>query len=261
MRVRTLTHLRLHHRLSPPHPLRVEDPRSAIAKAAPVRYTPSVNIPREWTPPLRWSRRVPIRPAAGPRPGFAGFSLIELLITLALLIILVVLWHGFGSRSNQERQKQACQKNLRTIFMALELYAGEHDDRFPSAPDAKTSEDVLGVLIPKYTVGSESFVCPGSKDRRIPSATALADQRISYVYFMNRRRTDTPAVLMSDRWVDAKPKPKGATVFSTDGQAPGNNHHRYGGNFLLTDGEVHTSGPVAPFTIEWPNDVIRLNPR
>jgi hypothetical protein len=184
-----------------------------------------------------------------------------MLVTLALLLVLVVMWHGFGSKSNQQRQKKACERNLLTIYMALELYANEHEHRFPVVAGAVTSEDALGLLVPRYTVASDVFVCPGSKDERIRSATPLSKQRISYLYFMGRQPTDTGAVLMADRWIDSKPKPKGATVFSTDGAAPGNNHHKYGGNFLLADGDVRSSGPAAPLAVQWSEDVILLNPQ
>jgi type II secretory pathway pseudopilin PulG len=217
-----------------------------------------VKIPRE---------RASLRPVFS-RSGFphfprqrSAFSLIELLVTLGLLIVLVVMWHGFGSRSNQQRQKRACEKNLLTIYMALELYANEHEERFPVVPSATTSDEALAVLVPRYTVASETFVCPGSKDSGIGSATPLAGKKISYVYFMGRRLSETGAVLMADRWIDSRPKPKGATVFSTDGKAPGNNHHQYGGNFLTCDGEVRSSGPASPMAVDWASDIQLLGPR
>ncbi len=185
----------------------------------------------------------------------------ELLITLALLLILVCVWHGFGSQSNQQRQKKACEKNLLMLYMALQIYADEHNGLFPIVAQARSSEEALSMLVPRYTVASDRFVCPGSKDGTIPSAAPLEDRRISYVYFMGRRPTDTGAVLMSDRLVDTGPKSAGETVFSTTGKAPGNNHHQYGGNFLLCDGEVRSSGPTAPFALNHPAEVIVLNPR
>ncbi len=182
-------------------------------------------------------------------------------MTLALLILLVVMWHGFGSRSNQMRQLKACEKNLLHLYMALDLYARDHDGRYPTVTNARTSEDALALLVPQYTVATDQFVCPGSKDSPVPSAATLARERISYLYLMGRRQGETGAVLMSDRWVDLLPKTKGAIVFSTNGAAPGNNHHQYGGNFLLVDGEVRSSGPKAPFAIDWSSDVIPLSPR
>jgi hypothetical protein len=67
-------------------------------------------------------------------------------------------------------------------------------------------------------------------------------------------------VLMSDRLLDASPKPKGAQIFSKTGAAPGNNHHRYGGNFLFVDGRQESSPGPVPFAWSWPSEVTLLNP-
>ncbi len=211
----------------------------------------------------RLCRKVNVFPRLSTRRHLA-FSLIELIVTLALLIVLVVLWHGFGSRSHQQRQKKACEKNLLNIYLALDLFARDHEGRFPAMTNARTSEEALSMLVPQYTVASDHFVCPGSKDSRVAPATPLKEVRISYVYFMGRQQGETggvAAVLMSDRWIDLTPKTKGDPVFSTNGVAPGNNHHQYGGNFLLSDGEVRTSGATAPFALEWPSHIVPLNPR
>lgn len=241
-----------------------------IANRLPVRYTYGVKIPGgkdvHGAPGAR-SEIIRRNAAAIPRLSSRSrlaFSLIELIVTLALLIVLVVLWHGFGSRSNQQRQKKACEKNLLNIYLALDLYARDHDGRFPVTTNARTSEEALSVLVPQYTVASDHFVCPGSKDSRIASATPLKDVRISYAYFMGRQQNETgavAAVLMSDRWIDLTPKGKGDPVFSTNGAAPGNNHHQYGGNFLLSDGEIRSSGAMAPFALDWPAHIVPLNPR
>jgi len=174
---------------------------------------------------------------------------------------MVVVWHGFGSRSNQQQQLKACQKNLQQIYLALEIYANENNGRFPALSGARGPEEPLSILIPKYTTASGSFICPGSKDRPIPSAEPLTQRHISYAYFMGRVKSDSSSeVLMSDRLIDASPKAQGAQVFSTNGRGPGNNHHRYGGNFLFVDGRQESSpGPVL-FALSWSSNVTLLNP-
>src|SRR5262249_39566999 len=108
-----------------------------------------------------------------------GFSLIELFVTLILMLIVLVMLYGFSSQSNQERKIKACQNNLQKIYVALEIFAKEHQDAFPLKPDAKTSEEPLSALVPQYTVASDAFVCPGSKDSAIPPAESLLRRRIS----------------------------------------------------------------------------------
>src|SRR5436190_817585 len=50
-------------------------------------------------------------------------------------------------------------------------------------------------------------------------------------------------------------------LFSLDGKKPGNNHHKYGGNFLFVDGRLEMSNAKAPFPLPLTNGVVLLNPR
>lgn len=185
-----------------------------------------------------------------------------MLITLALIIIMAVMLHGFGSRSNQQRQMKSCQKNLQMIYVALEIFANEHAGLFPVLAGAQTSEEPLSVLVPRYTVASEAFVCPGSKDSSLPTAEPFARRKISYAYLMGRALTNDPGdLLMTDRQINAQPKAKGAQIFSADGDAPGNNHHKYGGNYLFVDGRLEQSAALARFPIAAVPGVVLLNPK
>jgi len=185
-----------------------------------------------------------------------------MLITLALIIIMAVMLHGFGSRSNQQRQMKSCQKNLQTIYVALEIFANENNGLFPVQAGAQTSEEPLSVLVPRYTVASEVFVCPGSKDSSLPTAEPFARRKISYAYFMGRASTNDPGdLLMTDRQIDTQPKAKGSPMFSSDGSAPGNNHHKYGGNYLFVDGRLEQSAALAQFPVTTPPGVVLLNPK
>jgi prepilin-type processing-associated H-X9-DG protein len=177
------------------------------------------------------------------------------------MLIVIVMLFGFSSQSNQERKIKACQNNLQKIYVALEIFAKEHQDAFPLKPDAKTSEEPLSALVPQYTVASDAFVCPGSKDSAIPSAESLLRRRISYAYFMGRRLTDTNEVLVTDKQVNTEAKREGERVFSTTGNAPGNNHHKYGGNYLFVDGHLQASAAHAPFSLIWTQGVVLLNPK
>lgn len=203
-----------------------------------------------------------ISPAAiGKSDADAGFSLIELLITMTLILIMSAMYYGFDSKSAQKKQMRACEKNLQNIYLALDIYAKENNGVLPLVAGAQTSEAPLSQLVPRSTVASEIFICPGSKDSSLPNGESFAERRISYGYFMGRRVSDGGALLMSDRQIDSLPKPTGSLVFSRDGKPPGNNHHKFGGNFLFTDGHTETTGNTAPFAVTWPSNVTFLNPR
>ena len=191
----------------------------------------------------------------------AGFSLIELLVTFAILAILMSMLYGFGSARRQKTQKQLCADNLQKIFLAAQIYANDFHGQFPAATNALSSEEPLGRLVPKYSTDRSIFICPGGRDPQIPEGEPLRSQKISYAYFMGRRVDSPQNFLCADRLVDTRPKRAGDFVFSPDGKSPGNNHHKFGGNFLLGDGSVTAS----PARLELPaietNGIILLNPK
>jgi type II secretory pathway pseudopilin PulG len=190
-----------------------------------------------------------------------AFSLVELLITMALIIILFVMMFGFSSRSHQQQQKTVCQKNLQTIHVALEIFANEHEGAFPVKADAATSEAALALLVPKYTAATQPFICPGSKDSSIPEGESFEKRRISYSYYMGLPASSSAEILMTDQQIDTRPKIKGQPVFSLNGKRPGNNHHRYGGNLLYADGRAEGIAAIAPFSLVPTQGVVLLNPR
>ena len=191
----------------------------------------------------------------------AAFSLIEMLVVLAILLILMTSYYSFGSRNHQKEQQKLCRANLEKIYVALQIYANEHDGTFPVVNGAKTSEEPLDVLVPRYTADTQSFICPGSKDDPLPSGESFRNHKISYAYFMGRLSSQSQEPLMSDRLVDTSPKNAGQIIFSTDGKPPGNNHHKYGGNFLFCDGRTEFSPSKASFSIVIPTNVVLLNPK
>jgi hypothetical protein len=198
-----------------------------------------------------------------PRPGCAaaGFSLVELMITLALMIVMSVMLYGFGSASRQRAQKTACQGNLSKIYLALEIYAGDCGGKFPMTTNARTAEEALDVLVPRYSVDTGIFICPGGRDSALPAGESFRKRRISYAYYMGWPATNTAGALMSDRQVDPRPKNEGDFVFSTTGKPPGNNHHKYGGNFLFCDGRIESTPPQLSFPLAVTPGIVLLNPK
>ncbi len=200
----------------------------------------------------------PVPSRCGPA---AGFSLIELLIVLALMIVMSVMLYGFGSASRQRSQKKLCADNLQKIYLAMQIYANDFGGRLPQNTNAATSEQVLDELVPRYTADISIFICPGGRDAQIPSGEPLVKHKISYAYYMGRRLDTPQSVLMSDRQVDTQPKAAGEFAFSPNGKPPGNNHHKYGGNFLLCDGSVQPSPAQLTFSLPATSGVVLLNPK
>ena len=191
-----------------------------------------------------------------------AFSLVELVVSTALVLIFYAVAFGAGSKYGQTRRKAACAANLGQMQMALSLFAAEHNGAFPTLGGATSSEAPLSELVPQYTTDTSIFICPGGKDSSLPGAQPFANRRISYAYYMGLNRDSSPdAPLVSDAQVDAHPKRMGEPLFSATGKAPGNNHRAYGGNVLFVDGHVETGGASALRDLNIPNGAVLLNPR
>jgi len=187
--------------------------------------------------------------------------LIELMVTLALICVLSAMLYGFASGSHQRSQEKLCADNLQKIYLALQIYGNDFNGTLPRDTNALTSEAVLDELVPKYTADTTIFICPGGRDSEIPSGESLRLHKISYAYFMGRRLDAPQKPLLSDRQVNAEPKRAGELVFSPDGKPPGNNHHKFGGNFLMSDGSVQFSPAVLTFSLAQEPGVVLLNPK
>jgi prepilin-type N-terminal cleavage/methylation domain-containing protein/prepilin-type processing-associated H-X9-DG protein len=190
-----------------------------------------------------------------------GFSLIELLIVLALILILSTSYYSWGGRDEQLRQRHNCESNLQKIYIALQIYANDHAGTYPVVTNANKSEEPLALLVPRYDSDLSIFICPASGDSQLPPGASLLANRISYAYYMGLHSSDAQAPLMSDAQVDTSPKNVGEMAFSATGRGPGNNHQKSGGNVLFGDGHAEFSRPAASFSLVYPQGVVLLNPK
>ena len=79
-----------------------------------------------------------------------------------------------------------CGNNLQKIYIALEVFANEHELKFPDKPGALVSAEPLDNLVPLYTSDTSVFICPASKDRPLAAGESLQKHTISYAYYMGR---------------------------------------------------------------------------
>ena len=193
--------------------------------------------------------------------GFGGFAILELLIVIGIILGAFVLYFGRGTYNYQRPKQQACSQNLKTIHIALQTFASDNNDKFPSLTGAKSSEGPLAILIPRYTSRTDAFICPGSKDKTLPSGQSFKDRKISYSYCMGLDTKAAPSQwILSDALIDTNPHKKGDAIFSLDGKSPGDNHEKFGGVILFTDGSAEITPPRTEYAIEKPAGTTILNP-
>jgi type II secretory pathway pseudopilin PulG len=193
--------------------------------------------------------------------GTGGFSLVELLCVLVILIILATLLDSRMAGSRRRTALELCRKNLQTISLALNFYAADNHGTFPLLKEAANSSAPLSLLVPRGTTETAIFLCPGSRDKALPEGEPFAQRRISYAYYMGRSTNNSAAeVILSDWQVNDLPKTQGRPLFSSDGKKPANNHGKDGGNLLLVNGEVIGCGTNAPRDLPVPPGITLLNP-
>jgi prepilin-type processing-associated H-X9-DG protein len=139
--------------------------------------------------------------------------------------------------------------------------SAENFSRFPATTNAPTSEHPLETLVPRYSADTSIFLCPGSKDKPFPSGEPLSQHKISYAYYMGLHSGGDPGALMSDAQVNTNSKSSGDQIFSTTGKPSGNNHHKFGGNVLFSDGHVEMTKPTLEFSLVVTQGVVLLNPK
>ncbi len=211
---------------------------------------------------VQLQQRSPGVEVRGAGAGRAAFSLIELLFVMLIIMILFTAMWSFGSKDSQAKRKVRCQSGLQKLFISMQIYAADFSGNFPVVTNATTSEAALDVLVPRYNSDTAMFICPGSKDVTPTAGESLLKHKISYAYYMGHRSASPSSwVLMSDKQINSLSKSNFQQVFSTDGKPPGNNHHKFGGNFLFTDGHTEETSALLKFDLIQPPRVVLLNPK
>ena len=196
------------------------------------------------------------------RRAVGGLTILEVFLAIAIIFIVFTLFISSGSQSAQQKRMAVCQANLQTIYAALNTFAQDNQGTLPVLDGAQTSEAPLSLLVPKYTTGTEVFICPGGKDKPLPEAQPFADRKISYAYYQGQLLAGGGAApLMSDAQVNTARKSRGQQIFSLDGKKPGNNHHKFGGNFLFGDGNVQYTTAYLAFDLTLASNAVLLNPK
>lgn len=178
----------------------------------------------------------------------AAFTLVELLLVIAVLAVLVAILFPLAGRTVQRSKEASCLANLRQIGLAAFLYAGEHQSRLPPGKE----EEVLWFNLKrswlgKYTRATSSN--PGSV-LRCPSdqtGSPVGDYQFYYSYGWNSHFLQ----------VHAGGSPAHGRSFSRLSEAAG--------KILFADGLSHIEDPAGvpkyPFVLTAENVEQRLSRR
>jgi len=97
-----------------------------------------------------------------------GFTLIEILVVLAIIAIMAGILLPMFSQARESARRTTCASNLRQIGVALMTYADDNRDRLPASlvTVGSTSYSWDTILLGKYVPDESIFRCPSDSTKR-----------------------------------------------------------------------------------------------
>jgi prepilin-type N-terminal cleavage/methylation domain-containing protein len=128
--------------------------------------------------------------------GSAGFTLVELMVVIAMTTVLTALLLPALSGAKEKARRAVCKNNLHQLYVAFDIYAGNNSDVLPSAADnngdyhsIRLSDQTFTNLVVGYAGGNSNiFYCPNLDFGAGVSVLAFHDTNgyiIGYSYLAN----------------------------------------------------------------------------
>jgi prepilin-type N-terminal cleavage/methylation domain-containing protein/prepilin-type processing-associated H-X9-DG protein len=181
--------------------------------------------------------------------GRRAFTLVELLVVIALVAVLAALLLPALSSARERGRQAQCAAHLRQIALATLLYVEEHDDTFPSQPEDGLLVRALGghgtnyydLLMP-FVSNPGVWLCASTRDNPgrlmsyhmnglVITANGLKSAAV-------RKPSDTLLIGESGqgtRWNEAHLRPD---LLGHPPYDRPQRHHHGGGNATFVDGHV-----------------------
>ncbi|HSP43638.1 MAG TPA: prepilin-type N-terminal cleavage/methylation domain-containing protein [Luteolibacter sp.] len=153
-----------------------------------------------------------------------GFTLTELLITLAVVAALAGVAYPVGRSMLAKSREAACHGQLRSLGVALQGYLQDHQQTLPDINAGRSSRDedvaVLETVLLPYLESQEAFKCPQDREEYISSGSSYAwnsmisGQRITQLEFLRideNRTQQIPLIFDKESW-----HPSGANILYAD---------------------------------------------
>ena len=160
----------------------------------------------------------------------AAFTLLELLVVLAIVAVLAGLGLPLYSRATQAARAAACISNLRQLGAALHLYLGEHNATMPTLLAARADKTQPGAVIDNtlnaYAPNANVFACP-SDNKGLAASTGtsyywnslLNGQSLGSLHLLTLTTEQSFIPVLSDKDQFHPYEPNKVNVLYADGHA------------------------------------------
>lgn len=111
----------------------------------------------------------------------AGFTLIEVMIMLAVIGVLAGILLGVFSRIQEKGRSAVCQSNLHQIYLGMQQYVQDNDSRYPHAWESNGSSWQHRIF--PYIKNAQVFQCPSlAYLRKVPPSSYSPLNASDYTY-------------------------------------------------------------------------------
>ena len=97
-----------------------------------------------------------------------GFTLIELMIVIAIITILAAVLVPNFMRAREASRYSACKSNLKNISTGVEMYSNDYNGIYPASGTNGTNDGSLGNIGSKTNSFNQQYL--GAKDIKCPTA-------------------------------------------------------------------------------------------
>jgi prepilin-type N-terminal cleavage/methylation domain-containing protein/prepilin-type processing-associated H-X9-DG protein len=106
------------------------------------------------------------RPAPRPRAARHAFTLVEMLMVIALIAVLVAFLLPMTGKAREQARRVQCASNMRQICLAA-IHHAQDDERgiYIRNPENNNDVDDFNPLYPKYIKTLKVFVCPSTMNQ------------------------------------------------------------------------------------------------
>ncbi len=121
-----------------------------------------------------------------PPSNNAAFSLIELLVVLAVVLVLTTMYWNHGP-SKRDIDLGSCRQNLEKIYLAMLIYTHDNADKYPVSTNALTFRRRPRAAGAALYIRHGHFHLPAIGQSSLPADKTFREWKISYAYYMGRR--------------------------------------------------------------------------